>query len=179
MLKLIRSCLELKYNEIMDVYGESLRNAAKTEYRGFDRNEAVILAEQDFYAYIREVFFCTEGAVYVVWEEKDHYISAARVEPYEGGLLIAGLETKPDCRNQGYGYKLLSALVAYCEVSNLSALYSHVEKRNAPSLTVHEKCGFERISESAIYIDGIVSGEACTMRYLPAERHGCEDVKRC
>ena len=44
-------------------------------------------------------------------------------------------------------------------------VYSHVGKRNAGSLKVHERCGFRRISEQAVYIDGSVNGKCCTLCY--------------
>ena len=42
-------------------------------------------------------------------------------------------------------------------------IYSHVGKRNAASLAVHEKCGFYQISDTAAYIDGSVDSKAYTL----------------
>ena len=69
------------------------------------------------------------------------------------GLLLEALETAPACRRHGYAAALVRAVM---EVYGEKKIYSHVSKRNTPSLRVHEKCGFRRIAEHAVYADGSV-----------------------
>ena len=108
------------------------------------------------------MFFPTDGVVYAIWEAEGRYVSALRLEPYRDGLLLEALETAPDQRRKGYGRRLiLSVLEQFPGVK----IYSHVHKRNLPSLAIHEKCGFRRISEQAVYIDGSVNSRACTLCY--------------
>ena len=106
------------------------------------------------------MFFKTEGAYYLIWEEAGRYVSALRLEPYRDGLLLEALETAPEQRRKGYAAKLMSAAQ---EFVGDTKLYSHVHKRNIPSLNVHDFCGFHRILEYAVYTDGSVNDRCCTL----------------
>ena len=44
-------------------------------------------------------------------------------------------------------------------------VYSHVVKSNLPSLALHERLGFRRIQERALYLDGSLDHRACTLRW--------------
>ena len=133
---------------------------ATIHYTDEPEDRQIALAEQDFYQYLKDCFFPTFGAVYAVWMEENEYISALRLEPYKDGFLLEALETAPKHRRKGYAVKLIRAVLAQMPDQRI---YSHVSKRNVPSLAVHEKCGFRKISDSAIYIDGSVNHRACTL----------------
>lgn len=152
MLYLAKSLQQLQFGKLMEVYIEG--NLEKAE------EASLLQAEQDFYQYLKDCFFPTFGAVYAVWMEENEYISALRLEPYKDGLLLEALETAPKHRRKGYAVKLIRAVLAQMPDQRI---YSHVSKRNIPSLAVHEKCGFRKISDSAIYIDGSVNDRAVTL----------------
>lgn len=160
MLILAKSLRELSFGSLMEVYEEGNRENAAEFWPGLDAAAGLLQAEQDFYQYLKEVFFPVEGAVYAVWEEKGRYLSALRLEPYQDGLLLEGLETAPTARRKGYAEKLLRAVL---EAFGGRKLYSHVGKSNIPSLKVHEKCGFQIICDYAVYIDGSVNSRCCTL----------------
>ena len=42
--------------------------------------------------------------------------------------------------------------------------YSHVDKRNTPSLRLHEKLGFEISLDHAVYVDGSVYSSSVTLK---------------
>lgn len=163
MVRIIRTCAQLEYRKILDVYEGSLRQIANDSYGGMDPNVGMIYAEQDFYAYIRDVFLKTEGAFYGIMEMHGMYVCAVRVEPYLDGMLIAGLETMPSCRSRGFAYELLSEVGAYLVDCGCTAVYSHIHKDNFSSLRVHEKCGFTCLREDAVLIDGTISYDMRTM----------------
>jgi GNAT superfamily N-acetyltransferase len=117
-------------------------------------------AEEEHRAYLQEVFFRTPGAVLALWEEAGKYVSALRLEPYRDGLLLEALETAPAERRKGYAGKLIQAVQ---ERFAQEKIYSHVSKRNIPSLRTHEVCGFRRIAENAVYADGSVTSRSCTL----------------
>ena len=153
----------------MDLYSEGNAENARDLYPDMDLNQGILQAENDFYTYLREVLFATPGAMYAVWEEEGVYISALRLEPYRDGLLLEALETHPDYRKQGYAKKLLLATLTLLTDMEATVVYSHIHKGNVPSLKTHLSCGFERISEQAVYIDGSVTNRCCTMqRLLPS-----------
>ena len=152
MLCFAKSLWQLRFGDLMEVYIEG--NLEKAGEAG------LLQAEQDFYQYLRETFFATEGAVYALWEVSGKYVSALRLEPYKDGLLLAALETAPRERRKGYAQCLIQAVLV--ELAG-KKIYSHVDKDNVPSLTVHEKCGFRKISDSATYIDGSVDDRAVTL----------------
>jgi GNAT superfamily N-acetyltransferase len=165
MLKTYVRLGEIDFTKLMDVYYEGNRENAQDRYHNDDMNLGILKAEQDFYQYLREVFFREEGAVYAVWEEKGMYISALRLEPYADGLLLAALETHPEYRRKGYAKKLIEAVLLKLKDKGIIAVYSHINKRNTGSLQTHISCGFQRISEQATYIDGSVTSSSCTMAF--------------
>lgn len=159
MLIIVDRLHQLNFRQLMDVYEESNMQQARILFPYESAGRGVILAEQDFYQYLCECFFGTPGAVYALWQESGRYVSALRLEPYLDGLLMEGLETLPEARGKGYAGKLLTAV---CSHVGETKLYSHVDKKNVPSIHVHERCGFHRILEHAVYADGSVLSGSCT-----------------
>ena len=159
MLYIARRLKDLDFRQLMDIYEEgNLENAAEL-WPEEPQGQQLLLAEQSFHQYLRECFFSTEGALYCVWVENDRYVSALRLDTYQDGLLLEALETKPDQRRKGYAVELVKAVLS--EVGD-TKIYSHVGKRNSASLKTHEKCGFRRILEHAVYADGSVMTNHCT-----------------
>lgn len=154
VLLVARSLRELQFSELMEVYIEG--NLEKAE-DGLSLPEA----EQAFWQYLKEDFFSAAGAAYYVWVVSGRYVSALRLEPYKDGLLLEALETAPEERRKGYAAALIRAAL---EAEHTRPIYSHIDKRNAASLAVHERCGFHRVAEFAAYIDGSVNDRACTMK---------------
>jgi len=158
MLHRLTSLRELDFRELMAVYAGSNQENASEMYPELSEGQAALQVEQDFYSYLRDCFFRTEGAYYAVWQLSGRYVSALRIEPYKDGVLLAALETAPDQRRKGYAEKLIRQVLA-----SERKVYSHVGKQNLPSLKIHEKCGFQRTSEQAMYIDGSVNEKCCTL----------------
>lgn len=160
MLYIARNLGQLDFSQLMAVYEEgNLENGGEL-YSGLPQGQALLRAEQDFYQYLRHDFFAVNGAYYAIWQENEMYVSALRIEPYKDGVLLEALETHPKHRRKGFAEKLIREVLPM-----EPKVYSHVGKRNAASLRVHEKCGFYRISEQAVYIDGSVNDKCCTLCY--------------
>ena len=155
MLKLVTSFKDLDIRQLVRVYEETL-NAL-----GADEGFRQLQTEQDFYDYLKE-FFHTYGGKYALWVIDGRYCSALRLEVYRDGFLISGLETALDSRHRGYATSLVRSLIHHLSDTDCRKLYSHVDKGNAASLAVHEACGFERILEYAVYLDGSVYQSSCT-----------------
>jgi GNAT superfamily N-acetyltransferase len=162
MLIVCEKIKDLSFSQLMMVYEEGNRENAEEFWPDMEEGQRMIRAEQEFYQYLREVFFSTEHARYYVWEENGNYVCALRLEPYRDGMLLEALETHPGHRRMGYAARLIRAVQ---ETGGFAKIYSHVGKRNTPSLAVHGKCGFARIREFAAYIDGSVDHRACTLRW--------------
>lgn len=161
MVKIFTKLEELAFGKLMQVYRESNLENALERYSNMDKNAALLNAEQDFYVYLRDCFFKTDGAFYAVWEENGQYVSALRMEPYQDGMLLEALETSPEYRQRGYAQKLIIAALEEAD----GKTYSHVNKKNIQSLSVHLKCGFEKISDTAVYIDGSEAPWCVTLCY--------------
>ena len=161
MLILVHSLRDLRFGELMEVYADSNREKAK-DWPNLPPMFALQLAEQDHREYLRDVFFRTPGAVLAVWEEDGIYVSALRLEPYKDGLLLNALETAPIHRKKGYAAGLIRAVQE--NLGNVK-IYSHVNKRNIPSLKTHEACGFRVISDCAVFLSGSVDYRSCTLLY--------------
>ena len=143
----------------MAVYEEgNLENAAEF-WPNLSRGEQILRAEQEFYQYLQECFFPTKDACYALWTVGGKYVSALRLEPYQDGLLLEALETAPGQRRKGYAADLITAVL---QMVGETKVYSHVSKRNTASLRTHEKCGFHRVLEHAVYADGSVLTTSCT-----------------
>lgn len=145
MLKLIHAMTDLDSEQLLDIYRE----------HAWD--------ELDFLDYLREDFFRQPDAVYAVWVEGSEYKSAVRLERCGDGLLLHSLETSPGERRKGYAYNLLICFLDYLRTTDCKVVYSHIDKKNRPSLELHKKCGFRLYSDSAKYIDGTVTQNSCTM----------------
>lgn len=158
MLLTVHTMRELDFRALMNIYAEGNAENGAELYPAVPKAQQVLMAEQDFYQYLRECFFPTSGAVYYIWEESGNYVSALRLEPYRDGLLLEALETMPTCRNKGYATTLIREVLKH----RPEKMYSHISKRNPSSIRTHEKCGFRRISDHAVYADGSVSVRAYT-----------------
>ena len=154
---------QLNTEELMKVYHESNIVNGKRFFPDLSCEKQLLCAEDNFISYIRDDFFKTRGAFYVVRLQEGKYCAALRMEPYKSGLLLEALETRPDMRRQGHAYCLMKEALAYASQLKCNVVYSHVHKRNIPSLRVHIKAGFHRVSETAAYIDGTVTQNSCTL----------------
>ena len=165
MLVVISSMRELRFGELMSVYEQSNQELGHRQWSHETRDRQLALAEQNFYDYLRQCFFRISGAVYCIWLEGGHYVSALRLEPWKDGLLLTGLETAPAQRKKGYALDLLWSVQVYLVQRGTVRLYSHISNRNAASIAVHEKCGFRKLSDYAAYIDGSADVKAGTYIY--------------
>ena len=161
MLYLATKLRELNFSQLMAVYEEGNRENASIFFPDLPEGQQMLRAEETFYQYLQEGFFAVPGAVYALWVENGVYVSALRLEPFEDGLLLEALETAPIHRRKGYAQKLILAV----QEQFPQKIYSHVRKKNAPSLAIHEKCGFRRVLDYAKYIDGSVDRNAVTLCY--------------
>lgn len=156
---------ELNTEQLMAVYRESNRENGKEFFPNHTPDMQLILAEEGFLDYLRQDFFRQSGALYCLWSDEGRYQSALRLEPYADGLLLQALETAPNARRKGYARSLMEATLHYLRQTDAQAVYSHVSKRNLPSLNLHKVCGFTVHSDSATYLDGTVTQSSFTLRY--------------
>lgn len=165
MVFVAKSLGQLSFGKLMEVYREANRENGALLAPEETEDRQLQLAEEDFYAYLHDCFFGKPHASYYIWEEAGSYVSALRLEPYRDGLLLEALETAPDKRRLGYAARLMDAvLLSLCEQGSV-CVYSHVSKKNIPSLKTHQHCGFQIISDYAAYIDGSVNHRAYTLQY--------------
>ena len=157
---------EMNFGQLMEIYAEGNIEKARDEFSNEDLNLGILYVEQDFYQYLKNVFFAADGARYCVWEEKGRYLSALRLEPYKDGLLLEALETHPQYRRKEYAKQLIRSVLQLLEGTGVHAIYAHVHKKNTASLQTHMSCGFRRVSKQATYIDGSVNSACCTLCYF-------------
>lgn len=165
MLKIIGKIGELNTHQLLDVYTQSHTDYGRKCLPELSSHEQLTRAQEDFLSYLREDFFQQKDAFYAVWIVDGIYQSALRLEPYRDGMLLQALETAPNARRKGYASSLIAEVLKNLQGSSYKAVYSHVEKRNIPSLAVHKNCGFQKLSDSATYIDGTVTQKSCTLCY--------------
>lgn len=167
MLQLYYRFTGAQTDRLMTLYREGNRENAAYYYPDLSAEQGLLRAREDFCRYLREDFFRVPGGVYCIWEEDGAWVSGLRLEPWEDGLLLEALETDPDFRRQGYGRRLLRAVQDQWAHERI---YSHVNKKNRPSLAVHAQCGFKLWKDTARLLDGTVSAGCCTLLWQGQDR---------
>lgn len=153
VLKICYSFQELNITQLMEVYSQSLNDDPVGRYQ----------AKQDFYDYLREEFFSIPNVFYALWSLEGRCVSALRMEPYQDGYLLSGLETALQDRRKGYARKLVNGVLQYLSLEGSFPIYTHVHKKNAASLALHRACGFAPIQDYGVLIDGTVSYNYLTL----------------
>ena len=164
MLIIADKLSSINFSMFMDVYMEANINTGLCDYGGYSKPQQRIFAEDDFYKYLNDIFFAQRGAKYFIWASDGVYKAALRLEPYCDGLLLTALETRPDSRRMGYGFKLVQAVTEYLSQQGNGILYSHIEKRNRASLLLHKKCGFQIEKDYAVFLDGSITHNSYTLQ---------------
>ncbi len=165
MLRLVYRIQDLNFSALMTIYEEGNRENGDERYPHLSPESRLLLAEQDFYSYLREVFFQTPGSFYAIWEAQDRAVSALRMEPYKEGFLLEALETAPLLRKKGYAKALVNEAMQYMKQKGFCPVYSHIRKGNLASEEVHRQCGFSVHQDIAVYIDGSVNSRSNTWIY--------------
>ena len=169
MLRIAHSLRELPFPALMAVYREENQLLGKRRWPWETPQRQLALAEEDFREYLETVFFRQEGALYALWLREDRCVSALRLEPYRDGLLLEALATAPGERRKGYAGALIRAVQEMLISQGPVRLYAHVAKRNTPSLRTHSACGFQKIRDSAVYIDGSADSRSVTLLFEAAK----------
>lgn len=160
MLRMAESMGQLDFSRLMAVYRASNLEKARRLFPGEPEDVGLRMAETEFYEYLSRVFFQTPGAVYALWEAEGRPVSALRLEPYQDGWLLAGVETAPDCRRMGYAAALVEAA---CQSLVSGKVYAHVSRRNRASLALHRRCGFRQVQDWACLLDGTTTNAMVTL----------------
>ncbi len=166
MLRIVCCIQDLDFSALMAIYAHSNRENAQTLYPELSPQGGLRRAEQDFYDYLKQDFFRTQGAFYALWEVQGEPVSALRLEPYRDGYLLEALETDPMHRGRGYAQSLMAAFLQYAGENVLLPIYSHIRKGNIPSERVHRACGFVVCKDLAAYIDGSVDYLCNTWKFI-------------
>ena len=156
MIKIIKCISDLDFSGLMSIYIEGNRLNGQILYRDESEGVQVRKAEEDFYNYLNSIFFRQYDSFYAVWITEDRYRAALRIEPYSDGYLLCALETAPEDRRKGYAALLITETLHYLSLEGSGIVYSHVSKKNMPSMSLHRKCGFYECKDYAVYADGSV-----------------------
>ena len=115
---------------------------------------------QDFYGFLSEDFF--PNGICCVWDENGRYVAALRLQRWQDGYLLEGLQTHRNHRRKGFAKALVTAAL---QELKMDKVYVHIERDNIPSVALHQACGFQKILDHAIYLDGAVHPDADTYVY--------------
>ena len=161
MLLTAKSISNINIDVLKSIYTETIEQMERDDIQELS---PYFSSELRFVEDLRN-FFQMQNATLFLWDVCGCPVAALRCEPYMDGALVSYLETRPEMRGQGYGKELLSAAVRYLCDQGVCRVYSHVSKRNKPSLSVHSSCGFRISSDSAKLLDGTVTRNYYTMLY--------------
>lgn len=152
----------LNWSELMAVYAEGVAENGREFYPELPEMQQILQSEQDFYDYLKRDFFRCRQERYCIWVENGRYVSALRLHPFEDGLLIEGLETRPEDRKKGFASELLRAVLN--EIGK-QKVYSHISRRNRASIATHHKFGFRKFLDYARYCGGEINTYCDTYLY--------------
>lgn len=158
MLQIIESYNQLNMFDLLLVYEESNLEHGAACAPDASKWEQLRIGEAHMRDYVVN-FLKTPGTKIAVWAAENGYVSALRLEGYDDGFLITGLETLPNVRGRGYATSLLNEVADRIP----DKLYAHVYKGNLASIAVHRKTGFKIISDRATLLDGTVSSKYFTL----------------
>ena len=108
-------------------------------------------------------FFTQKDAFCAAWVTEVGLCSVLRIQSYLDGVLLTGVETAPQQRGRGYAYALMCAVLEKLRQRGVRKVYSHVDRKNAPSMKLHEKCGFYKLRDTARLLDGSVTTQMDTL----------------
>ena len=152
---------QLDFSRLMEVYAEGNVENGRYFWPEETPERQMELAEEAFRTYLTKDFFGERHGTYYVWTEVERYVSALRLEEHPDGLLLEALETCPGYRKQGYGKKLIAAVLTRLPTG--TRVYSHVHKENELSLITHRSCGFSQTLDYAVDSDGEICDWEVTM----------------
>ena len=134
--------------------------------RVYDYDENCLVQRRKLYEYLSDDFFCRRGSFYAVWVMNDEYVSSLRMELFEDGFLLEALQTRSNNRRKGYARNLLNTILNSDVVPDNFPVYAHIYNNNRASMTLHHACGFQPCRDYARFIDGTVSANACTVKWI-------------
>lgn len=168
MLHVITDYTGVDERKLMAIYAESNSENAESFYPDMqDKALAVKRVEQDFLSYIKNEFFSRPGNTYYILEAENEWVSALRLYSVKPELYyLEALETRPECRGNGYASMLLYEVIGNLKGRGSFQLCDCVSKKNAASLGTHIKCGFQIVSEEGYdYLAGEADGRDYGMEY--------------
>ena len=155
MVRFIHAFPQLEFDKLLQVY--SLNGQQDDLWDHVLRSKA-----EDVYHCFYDLF-TQKGAFAAVETAGEQYRAVLRAMPYRDGWLIAGLETAPELRNKGFAKTLVGETIKYIFSTGDRKVYSHVKKNNYASLKVHEACGFIKVNDTAVLLDGSVVSSHYTL----------------
>lgn len=155
---------ELDFSALMEVYIEGNVENGAYFWPEETPEQQMNLALKEFRSYLMDDFYGTAKGKYYIWTEDGRYVSVLRLEQHPEGMLLEALETHPDHRKQGYAKKLIMAVTAQLPAG--TRVYSHVNKKNIPSLVTHQSCGFSKALDYSVCSDGSVCDREVTMEII-------------
>lgn len=165
MLTIVNNWRELNMRALKEICVQSCMEAGARDYPDLSENQQLLRAQEDLYQYLRHDFFSNDDAFYALWSFEGRYTCALRMEPYRDGLVLSSLETAPDARGKGHAKALVAQVLDHLADRKDLKVYSHIDRGNQASIAVHMHCGFIKIADHAVYIDGSVSHRADTYLY--------------
>ena len=159
MISVAEQVDKLEYSKLCDIYRDDLEKNRKKFYSAIAEAEGIEYAKQDYYLYLKNVFFRQYRGKMFIYQNDNRYVSVVCLELFEDGMLLNSLVTVSEERRKGYAFRLLSYALDYCKSR---PIYAHIYYKNIASQRLHEKLGFTLLRESAHMLDGSVRSDHFT-----------------
>lgn len=143
MLKEIRDISELTVSRLFSLYSESMSDLQK------HFSSAAEMA-QSYAAFLTE-FVSSPDRLILIEEANGEWVSGLRaIQSAKGQWFLEAVETKPDCRKQGYGKMLLTDTISHLNTMGMYQITCQISKGNIPSQRLHSAVGFTATNEPSV-----------------------------
>ena len=154
MLLELREAVPGQRKKLMDIYRQSnIENIAYFFPDAGNEETGLAMVENSFMEFMEEFITREENRCYI-WEEEGEWLSALRVERFDGYWFLEALETRPDRRKRGYAERLMIAVIQRLRGYGRVIIRDSVSKNNEASIALHRKCGFFIETENGVDYPG-------------------------
>ena len=109
---------------------------------------------EEFLTWIREDFKKIDHSrkAYIMAEAFGRIVGFIRVwhSPHNSKWMNDGMVVLPEHRNQGVGHRLVVEALRLAKDMGAECVYLHTWKDNLPSIRIHEKAGFQRVTDTFV-----------------------------
>lgn len=146
MIKILKNVDDEMVENLYEIYSESMEEIL--HHSNYGSREKMIADYKNFL----QAFIAKDNQLVIVENYKGVWVSGLRaIKTSPVHWHIEAVETRPDCRQRGYGKLLMQHTIEYLSNTGMKSMDCAIAKNNIASQKLHEKVGFVCSNKSPIY----------------------------